>query len=101
MVNFGVFLENGLSQVPYDKNEAKKWYKKAYDLRHMDGYAMYGLTLINDDFGPTDEPEGYRLIKYSADHNSLFGLRVYSSILLHAKRRKEIIRIYKEGSGSR
>lgn len=58
MVNFGVLLENGLSQVLYDKNEVKKLYKKAYNLRHLDGYAMYGLTLIKDDFGPTDEPEG-------------------------------------------
>ena len=81
MFRYGEFLEKGVPQIPIDIIAAKNWYKKSYEGEDLGGYAEYGYTLISSKYGKTDEPEGYRLIKYSADHENPMGMLVYGHII--------------------
>ena len=80
MIRYGRMLECGIPQFPVNQKEAIKWYKRSYEKENLGGYAEYGYTLISSEYGKTDEPEGYRLIKYSSDHGNPIGMFCYGNI---------------------
>lgn len=81
MIRYGKLLEKGVPNIPIDLQSAKSWYKKSYEGGNLGGFAEYGYALISSKYGDTDEPEGYRLIKYSSDHNNPLGMLAYGAII--------------------
>lgn len=81
MIRYGKFFEKGVPDIPIDLQSAKNWYKKSCEGGNLGGFAEYGFALITSKYGDTDEPEGYRLIKYSSDHDNPLGMLAYGAII--------------------
>lgn len=77
LYQYGYFNEFGIGGLPINIKEAVKYYKSAYEKGNLSAYSSYGYTMLDEKFGNLNEPEGFRLIKYSCDHNNPVGLDTY------------------------
>lgn len=69
--------------VQKDPTEAAKYYEASYKKGDLCGLAQFGVFLIEDLGGiQKNINKGIRLIKYSCDHNNVYGMNMYAYYLL-------------------